>query len=196
MGKKLFLYCAQEMPHIYLIVYRKDREAWQLIHWNSKTNTFIEGQWLLGRQLAVYHSCLSPCGGYFYYLTNIYNCSRNDRDDVDCMAVSNVPNFTALLFTKKCVGRYDLPVGFSKHNRLPISYIPFEQKGKRKLKYTLKETCVGTNECFPVGPILRQHHTDYRGRNIVVEGPTLWRNGKLIYDASENEFEPKSPITI
>ena len=196
MGKKLFLYRAEDIPHIYLIAYRKDKHTWQLIRWNSKTNEFIEGQWLLGRQVAVNCSCLSPCGRYFYYLTNIYNGLMDDRDDKHCMIISTVPNFTASLFTKECAGRWVLPAGFTKHDRLPISYIPLEQRGKIKIKYTLKKTRVGTNECFPVGPILQQHHTDYRGRTIVVDGPTLWRNGKLIYDASENVFEPKPPIVI
>jgi hypothetical protein len=55
------------------------------------------------------------------------------------MVVSTVPNFTASLFTNKCRGRCNLPVGFSKQDGLPISNIPLEQKGKIKLEYTLKE---------------------------------------------------------
>jgi hypothetical protein len=81
-----------------VLLFRKRRCLWELIHWDQSTDTFTRGQWLTRKSIWVKGSSASEDGTMFKY---------HYEDQTGAYVVtSKVPNFTAVEFHDAQCGRW------------------------------------------------------------------------------------------
>ena len=173
-----------------LIVLKKGTKhsSYQLIQWDMVTNTFIEGQWLCNKQLAVTCCALSPNGKLFGWVYNQYW----KKEDNTHAGISSVPNFTALVYSNQLAGRWD-NVEFDKFSN-PIHLD--KHKFVTKTEHTLQEgdpLCVADS-----GLKIKSNDDSFTNRFgdlISVSDYKVIVNGVVVYDATSNVFAAKEPIT-
>lgn len=180
MGLKIFN--ASKAP-IALIIRSSDKgQTWQLIKWNMENNTFIEGQWLLHKQLWTKGCSISSDGKYFYWLYNTYQDSKNYTH----AGISTLPNFTAIMYGNKGNSRWD-PCLFDKTTSKPINnhgLCPTDRKNIKCVNFGIPDA----------SGLMNDEWFDERGRNIKVIGYKIFVNDILIYDATNNKFEEKNLV--
>ena len=181
---KLFLFKAPN-ANIVLIVRRGDkRNQWQLIRWDLETDHLTPGQWLLNKQLWVDGCAISPCGKYFYWVYNTYQ----NQVDMTHAGISLIPNFTAIMYGNKGIGRYDL-ARFDAITNYPIDSHGLEP---RNGMIELCEPSDNNNE-LPNG-LMSNSWIDFKQRHITTIAHKIFINGAEFVDLSANTFEPVPPI--
>lgn len=92
---RLFMYLARDVP-ICAILYRGNRQKeWKWIKWDIMTDTFTEGQWLIGKSIVPSLCSIQPDGmniGYIY--------SEWKDDSISYLVKSILPNMTTQYFEK------------------------------------------------------------------------------------------------
>jgi hypothetical protein len=191
MSPKLFLHKARDAP-IVAILRRSDKTNWELIKWDIRTDTFTEGQWLLGKSMNGKYPLLSPDGQLFSYHYDIYH-----KGDWKCEgAVSLLPNFTALYFCGDHMGNWE-EIGFGEDGHLVFEPTRLLKRGDLELpirKYdknlpNMPRTHIDFEE-------LDGHYwLDPKGRKITTKDGILYADGKVLYDTTEHVFEARKPVS-
>ena len=176
---KLFLYKARDAPIVAILRRGAVKDIWELIQWNTDTDTFTRGQWLTKAVMNGAYNSISPDGRHFAYFYS------STRDAFKSYAViSKIPYFTASLITDHHAGCWDAisfdtdgavihtqsSLGFTKKRPCDL---PIRAHFDESRRYT------GFVESF----------TDSRGRNITVDGATILANGTLLYDTTSHTFQ-------
>lgn len=184
---KLFLHKAADAP-IVVILRRaggSKRMAWELIEWNLETDTFREGQWLMGKQMNGKYLQVSPNGKYigyhYYFYTPDWQCHG---------AVSRVPNFTAIFFCPEHCGNWE-QIQFTPDNNIIFSNLKLMKKRDSDLKvFTYKER----KDAVPSSWLGEGPWTDPKGRVITTEEGKLLADGQVLYDTTDHVFVARAPV--
>ena len=192
---KLFLFKASN-ANVVLIVRRGDkRNQWELIRWDLDTDHLIPGQWLLNKQLWVDGCAISPCGKYFYWVYNTYQNSA----DMTHAGISLIPNFTALMYGNKGIGRYN-PARFDAKTFKPINAHGLEPRtGNIQCVEPANVSKVSNKygelqpDCLPNG-LMKNSWIDFKQRHITTIDHKIFINGVEFVDFTSNTFEPVEPV--
>lgn len=169
---------------VVLIILRQNKKRFQQILWDTETDTFTCGQWLLHVQLDFKRSLISPCGRYFYYTYNKHTINSKTY-----IIVSEIPYFTAILFSDDGIGRYVYPNFTIDGN--PIIYDNgYSLISKKQNNFQISHLHLTQDEMDQIWNIRKESQTKIKHElNITVDGDIIFRDGKIIYDASNNKFE-------
>ena len=90
-----FFYIYHSIESSIIVLFRKrHRDAVEMIRWDTKTDTFTIGQWLMKKTIDFNNSFLSADGLYFHYI--YFSYLPQDRFmEKSYIVKSRVPNFTA-----------------------------------------------------------------------------------------------------
>jgi hypothetical protein len=179
-SQKLFIFKASH-ANISVIIRKNSgkKENYQMIRWDMSNNTFVEGQWLLNKQLFIQGCAISPDGQHFGWIYNQYG-----RDNHTHAGISVIPYFTAVLYSPAFLGRWYV-MQFNRDSQ-PID--------KNKCGFiTRRETqlIVSTNTLpVPSGlqPPMFIHKIDERVYRIEVDQYKVLVDGQVVYDAADNQF--------
>jgi hypothetical protein len=191
MAPKLFLHKARDAP-IVAILRRSEKTNWELIKWDIRTDTFTEGQWLLGKTMNGKYPLLSPDGKLFSYHYDIYH-----KGDWRCEgAVSLLPNFTALYFCGDHCGNWE-SIGFGEDGSLVFEPTRLVKRGDLELpirKYD--KNFPDTPRTYIDFEELEGHvWLDPKGRKITTKDGILYGDGTVLYDTTEHVFEARKPVS-
>lgn len=192
---KLFLFKAQN-ANIVLIVRRGNkRKQWQLIKWDLETDQFTFGQWLLNKLLWVEGCSISPCGKYFYWIYETYY-----PNFVTHAGISLIPNFTAIMYGNRGIGRHyncrydsitNCPINNS-HGLEPRTG-NLEMVNPTWIKVPYNNYSYEQINTLPNG-LMKDIWEDYKKRRITTEGYKIIVDDVVFADFTENVFEPITPI--
>ena len=87
----IYIYFAPDAD-VAVVLYKHPRQGYQMLQWNTKTDTFTKGQWLLKGRIRVQKSYITGTGQYFKY--KLLRCEKDPWPRV-LEVVSEVPYFTA-----------------------------------------------------------------------------------------------------
>jgi hypothetical protein len=215
---KLFLHKARDAPIAVLLRRCNKQKDWEMIRWNMETDTFTEGQWLMGKHMNGRYCQVSADGKYFAYHYDLYGKSnQNPAGTWACHgAVSLVPNFTALYFCPNHAGNWE-KIEFSEAGEvvfkdmekksdtapplipwtkgiplIPSSYIDVNNEDfvEKMKSYRIWNKAMESERSFPE----KVDWKDSRGRVITTDGGKLLADGKVIYDCSDHTFVARPPI--
>lgn len=175
---KLFLYKARDAPVAVILRRGEKRRIWEMIRWDLETDTFTRGQWLTrADQMNGRYGAISPDGRHF-----AYHYSEHKSPFTSHAIISEVPYFTALLYTSDHAGFWD-SIGFSASGQpMHTRNTPLKKRNPTSLKQTLWQHNV------PSGYMEHGTFTDPRGRTITTEKGQLFADGELLYDCTEHTF--------
>ncbi len=215
---KLFLHKARDAPIAVLLRRTNKQKDWEMIRWDMDTDTFTEGQWLMGKHMNGRYCRLSADGKYFAYHYDLYGkSSQNPVGDWACYgAVSLVPNFTALYFSSDHMGNWEC-AQFSEAGE--VVFRDMEKRSEdapplvpwNKVMPLVPASYVDVNneayaDALKAPPANIAHSKakgtfpeftpwkDHRGRVITTEGGKVLADGVVIYDCSHHTFEARAPI--
>lgn len=194
--QRLFVFEAEHSNHALII--RKERhhrrETYQMIHWNMETNHFIEGQWILNKQLYLGGCSISPNGRWFGWIYNQYGGNYDTH-----AGVSAIPYFTAHWYSNKVYGRYHR-VRFDRQSRVytglytdsPDMNIEWQLRSMPSVVHDIPELSpsrgVFTRDLCESGLQAREYVSRFRDNRVSIRGYQLWVNDELVYDAELNRF--------
>ena len=174
-SQKLFVFVAENAP--IAVVIRKEKsgsaECYEVIKWDMTTNEFVEGQWLMNKQLYIKGCAISPDGQLFGWVYNQYWVNAKAY-----AGVSRIPYFTADLFGTSA-GRW-FGVEFDEDSNPLASEFNFEQRTECHIPLSEKPA-------RPSG-LQPETFTTKDGSTIVLDQYKIICDGVEIYDATENKF--------
>lgn len=173
---KLFLYKAHD-ANVAVILRRGERRSlWEMIRWDIETDTFTRGQWLTKAVMMNGAYCaISPDGRHFAYWYSELQSPSFDTHAV----ISEVPYFTALLYTKEHAGMWDT-LAFNAQGQPMHTSGRLVKRNPTKLKPAAWEKGVDSG--------YRADFMDFRGRHITTDKGRLLANGQLLYDTTDHVF--------
>ena len=89
---KLYMYVARDAPICAILRRGNRKKEWEWIKWNLATDTFTEGQWLMGKVILPALCGIHPDGtqvGYVYYDIRYRDYNK------EYLVYSTLPNMTA-----------------------------------------------------------------------------------------------------
>lgn len=90
-----FFYIYHSVAASIVVLFRKrHRDAVEMIRWDTSTDTFTAGQWLMKKTIDFNHSFLSADGLHFHYVYFTY-LHQDNFVEKSYIVQSRVPNFTA-----------------------------------------------------------------------------------------------------
>ena len=182
---KLFIFVAENAE--VAVVIRKEkrnkREFYQCIKWDMENNTFVEGQWLLNKQLFIEGCSISPDGKLFGWVYNRYwNCAET------LAGISYVPNFTAELFGHGC-GRW-LLTSFDSNSRPFPDEFGFKQQGDVVIELSnLDRKSDAVSSGLKPSEFITKN-----GKHVSVIDYKILLDGIEIYNAENNVFVNREKI--
>ncbi len=186
---KLFLYKAADAPVAVLLRRGLKRTDWEMIRWNLETDTFLAGQWLTKKQVYGKYCAISPNGRYFGYQYDQYT-----KGYTSCAVVSEIPNFTALLYCPKNTGCCD-SIGFTAKNEVVYSQKSDLWNGNPwDVKSSAAPFVNERGTCAPSGFVEEVVWIDPRGRRIELRGAQIIADGDVLYDTTDHAFLAREPI--
>lgn len=187
---KLFLYKARDTPIVAILRRDTIKTNWELIVWNTETDTFVRGQWLTKAIMNGAYNSISPDGRYFGYF---YSSTREAYKSY--AVVSEIPYFTASLITENHAGCWDA-LSFDTDGA-----VIHTQATKGFLKKRLCDLPISAhfNESNRYTGYVKSF-TDSRGRTITVSDTAILANGEMIYDTKRHAFQsvacPIEPLAV
>jgi hypothetical protein len=102
-----FFYLYHSIEAAIVVLFRKHkRNAVEMIRWDTKTDTFTAGQWLMKKTIDFKNSFLSADGVYFHYIYYTYLSKDKFMED-SYIVQSCIPNFTAEKISKNERGHWN-----------------------------------------------------------------------------------------
>jgi hypothetical protein len=93
--KQRYFYIYHSITASIIVLFRKEnRDKVEMIRWDTNTDTFTEGQWLMKKAIDFNKSFLSADGLYFHYVYYTY-LPEDGFLEKSYVVQSRVPNFTA-----------------------------------------------------------------------------------------------------
>ena len=94
-NEQRFFYMYHSIEASIVVLFRKHkRNAVEMIRWDTKTDTFTSGQWLMKKAINFTNSFLSADGVYFHYVYYTH-LAKDNFSEKSYIVKSRVPNFTA-----------------------------------------------------------------------------------------------------
>lgn len=173
---KLFLYKASD-ANVAVILRRGERRSlWEMIRWDIETDTFTRGQWLtVAQQMNGAYCAISRDGRHFAYWY-----SEFERPYTTHAIISEVPYFTALLYTKDHCSNWDTIAFDSEGNPMHSRAGRLVKRNPTKLKAAPWERGVDSG--------FREEFVDFSNRHITTDKGRLLANGQLLYDTTDHVF--------
>ena len=189
---KLFLHKARDAPIAVLLRRTNKKKDWEMILWDMDTDTFTEGQWLMGKTMNGKYACLSADGKYFAYHYDLYGKSAQNPSGVWAChgAVSLVPNFTALYFCPDHYGNWE-QIQFSENGDVVFRQMEKKSEDAPSLVCWKKGMALVPPSYVDVNS---QEWMDHKGRVITTDGGKLLADGVVIYDCTDHVFEARPPV--
>ena len=215
---KLFLHKARDAPIAVLLRRTNKKKDWEMIRWDMETDTFTEGQWLMGKTMNGRYCQLSADGKYFAYHYDLYGESKqNPSGNWACHGVvSLVPNFTALYFCPNHMGNWE-KIHFSEKGEVAFRDMQKKSEDAPPLVVWTKDMPIVPSSYIDVDneenaqalnfhPATIAHSKakgtfpeftpwkDHKGRVITTDGGKLLADGVVIYDCTDHVFEARPPM--
>jgi hypothetical protein len=189
---KLFLHKARDAPIAVLLRRTNKKKDWEMIRWDMETDTFTQGQWLMGKTMNGRYCQLSADGKYFAYNYDLYGESKqNPSGNWACHGVvSLVPNFTALYFCPNHMGNWE-KIHFSEAGDVVFKDMEKKSEDAPPLIPWTKDMPLVPDSYVDVNS---QEWRDPRGRVITTDGGKLLADGIVIYDCTDHVFEARPPM--
>ena len=103
--KRFFIYHAINASIV--VLFRiQDKNKVEMIRWDTTTDTFIAGQWLMKKRIDFKNSFLSVDGLHFHYVYYT-NLPEDNFREKSFIVQSRVPNFTAVKIHKNGQGHWN-----------------------------------------------------------------------------------------
>ena len=181
---KLFLFKARDAPIVVILrrVKQHSRTLWQLIRWNTDTDTFQPGQWLkCAQQMRAGYCSLSPDGKHFAYSYSILGGIRAYESNG---IVSVVPYFTATMFAEEFGGAWNCITFHTNGQPMCTLQTPITYKRPSALKQVEWD-----KSSQYTGYIESGSCTDSQGRIITVDEGRVLADGAILYDTTDHVFQ-------
>jgi len=180
---KLYLYQARDAPLI-AILRRQSKTIFELITWNTETDTFTRGQWLKHVVMNPKYLSISPDGTHFAY----FYSSLKIHDKWSSHAViSKLPYFSATFHTKEHNGMWD-QISFDIDGNFMHTNSTLDKKAPSELNQVL------WNKDKLFSGFQSEPFNDSQGRLITTDEAKLLVNGSIILDTSDDVFAPLKPM--
>lgn len=188
---KLHLYLASDANTAVILRQSAQRKEWELILWNLDTDTFTEGQWLLGKQIDAKTAAISPNGLYFAYGYDVYGKGQWESVGV----VSKLPNFSAEYFAAFTGGRIFYVPQFDKENHLVnTELLNYQKRRDTELELVQWANMNGDRSTLADSGYKGESFVDSKGRNIKAVEGKLFADDELLYDTTDHVFHPVPPM--
>jgi hypothetical protein len=174
---KLFLYKARDANVVVILRRGNSRSLWEMIRWDIETDTFTRGQWLtVPAYMNGAYCAVSPDGQHFAYWYTEF-----EQPFTTHAVISEVPYFTALLYTKEHAGMWDTLAFNAQGQPMHSRAGRLVKRNPTKLKPAAWEKGVDSG--------YRADFMDFRGRHITTDKGRLLAGGQLLYDTTDHAFK-------
>lgn len=176
---KLFLYKARDAQTMVILRRGERKSLWEMIRWDLDTDTFTRGQWLTHiPQMNGAYCAISPDGRHFAYWYTEF-----DTPFTTHAIISEVPYFTAVLYTNKHNSNWDT-LAFSRSGQpMHSADCHLVKKNPTSLKRVAWESGVDS------GYVRGGTFVDTRGRSITADKGRVLVDGHVLYDTTDHVFQ-------